>query len=253
MNEPTRTVQAVETACELLDLLQEREGAGVTTLADELGIAKSAVHTHLATLLSHNYVAKEGTEYKLSLRYLEMAEYVKDQFDIYDIVRREIDSLSEKTGELAHFGTEERNQLVHVYRSHGSQAIELGSQPGARDDLHCTGLGKSILANLSIERQDEIIETQGLPQRTAQTITSRNALTDELEAIREQGYAVDDEECISGLRCVSAPVISADETVIGAVSVSGPASRIIDELFEERLPNHVNRSSNVIELNIRYS
>jgi DNA-binding IclR family transcriptional regulator len=247
-----RTVEAVHKAVSILELLQERNGLGVTELASELGFSKATVHHHLTTLMQRELVVKEGTMYKLSLRHLDFGETVKSRLGYYDIVRQEIDDVAEETGELAQFATEEHGRAVYLYKSQGEKAVQTASTIGKREYLHCISLGKAILANLPRERVDEILDRHGMQRYTRQTIDTREELYENLERVRERGYAIDDEERIEGLRCVAAPVVT-DSTLLGAVSISGPSGRMRGERFEEELPQVVKRSANVIEINTKFT
>lgn len=248
-----RTVNAVQTSLDVIDLLQRRNGAGVTELSTELGLSKGTVHSHLTTLLENDYLIKDGDEYKLSLRYLHLAETVKDRLTIFDVVRDELDSLAEESSELAQFACEEHGKAVYLYKSEGEKAVQTASSVGKREYLHCISLGKAMMAHFPEEYVEEIVDRHGLPGFTDQTITSREELFEELLDVRERGYAVDNEEKIEGLRCVAAPVISGDGEVLGAVSVSGPSSRMVGDRFREELPSMVVRSANVIEINAQFS
>jgi DNA-binding IclR family transcriptional regulator len=114
-------------------------------------------------------------------------------------------------------------------------------------------MGKAILAHLPESRVHEILDRHGLPEKTEQTITERDALFEELSEIRERGVAFDREERLSGLRCVAVPILSNSSRVEGALSVSGPTSRMQGERFESELPERLRSAANVIELNITYS
>jgi DNA-binding IclR family transcriptional regulator len=236
----------------IVELLQERNGMGVTELASELDLSKATIHHHLTTLLEHELVVKDDTQYRLSLRHLDFGETVKSRLGYYDVVRQELDDIAEETGELAQFATEEHGRAVYLYKSRGDKAVQTASTIGKREYLHCISLGKAILAYLPEERVDEIVEEHGLRRFTAQTITSRDELYERLEQVRDRGYAIDDEEKIEGLRCVGAPVLS-DTDVLGAVSISGPSSRMRGERFEKELPDVVQRSANVIEINAKFT
>jgi DNA-binding IclR family transcriptional regulator len=247
-----KTVQAVENACAVLAALQKLGGAGVTELADELSLAKGAVHAQLATLVQQGFVAKDGTTYRLSLRYLDMAEHVKNQFEKFDVVCSEVDSLASETGEVAQFATEEHGRLVYLHKTKGDDAVETASTIGCREYLHCTALGKAILSELPRERVDEIVDCHGLPAKTERTLTTRAELHETLDETRERGYAIDDEENIEGLRCIAAPVV-ADDEVLGAFSVSGPSSRMTDDRLQSELVETISRSANVIHINYKFS
>lgn len=244
-----RRVQAVQTTCRILDELRSLDGAGVSELADRLDLAKATVHSHLATLLDNEFVVKRGDQYEISLRFVDFGEYAKNDVDIYDITCTEVDRLAEETGEVAQFMVEEHGKGVYLHKTRGENAIQTASYTGNRKDLHCTALGKAILSQLPEDRVEDILETHGLPQRTAQTITDREELFDDLERIRDQNVAFDDEEVLQGLRCVAAPIEHPTGKLQGAISVSGPTSRFKGERFTEEIPEIIRGAVNVIEIN----
>lgn len=248
-----RTVQAVQTALDIIEYLQEVESAGVTELANEVERSKGTVHSHLTTLVQNHYLTKKDDKYQLSLRYLDLGETVKGRLGFYEVITNELDDLAAESGELAQFATEEHGQAVYLYKARGGKAVESASSVGKREHPHCISLGKAMLAFLPEEQTEEIIEQNGLPRHTAQTITTHEELSEELEQIRERGYAFDNEEKIEGLKCVAAPVIGPDDRVLGALSVSGPSSRMTGKRFTEELPHMVTRSANVIEINAKFS
>jgi DNA-binding IclR family transcriptional regulator len=245
-------VKATETTLEIIDLLQELNEAGVTELADRLGLAPSAVHKHLSTLQEHRYVVKEGSKYQLGLRFLELGGYTRRQMEIYNTVRPELKSLADETGEKTNFMVEERGRGIYIYRSMGNEAIQVNTYTGEVAYLHKTALGKAILAHLPEERVDKIIDTHGLPSGTDQTITEPDELFETLTEIRERGVAFDDEERINGLRCVAVPILGSEGEALGAISVSGPKSRMINERFQEEIPNKLSQKANLIELDLSY-
>ena len=248
MSNDGRTIRAVGITCRLLDALETRPGTGVTELADDVGVSKSAVYNHLNTLREHNYVVKEDGRYKLSLTYVSMAETVKNQLGFYDVVIDETEELAKETGEVSQFALEEQAQLVYLHRANGENAVSLLTDTGSSEMFYCTGLGKVILANLPQERVGSILDEQGLTERTENTITDRSTLRAELDQVRDRGYAIDDEEAINGLRCVAAPVMLSEKETIGAVSISGPARRMSDERIESELVPKLLRAANVVEL-----
>lgn len=248
-----RTIQSVRHACRVVETLRERGEAGVTDLADELGLAKSAVHGHLSTLREEGFVVKDGRTYRLSLRYLDLAEHVRDRIPRYDVVAEQVEELATQTGEVIHFGVEERGEVVYVTKARGESAVETASGIGKRMPLHSTSLGKAILARLAPERVDEIVERRGLPERTPATITDPETLREELARVRERGYAVDDEERARGLRCVAVPIRSPDGRVLGSISVSSPRSRLRGDRLAHEIPEMVQDAANVVELDINYA
>jgi len=247
------TITATRTSLRIVEALKRLDGAGTTAVANDLGIAKSTVHNHLQTLEDEGYITNEGSAYHVGLRFLELGEYKRNRMDIYEKARPEVASLAEKTGEMANAAVEEHGEGVYITRAEGSEAVSVDTYAGKRVNLHCTALGKTILAMLPEGRVDEIIDTHGLPARTENTITDRAELKAELVDIRERGHAYDREERLPGLRCVAAPVTSEDGDPVAALSVSGPTSRIKGDLFHEEIPEMLQSAVNVVEINLVYS
>ncbi|SEW31185.1 IclR family transcriptional regulator [Natrinema salifodinae] len=247
-----RRIQSVEIAFTVLDAVRKNEQSSVTELAEELGHSKSTIHSHLQTLESQGVIVRHGDGYRLSLQVLDMANDVRDQVGNYEVIVDEVDKLAAETGEIAQFGLEERGHVAYLYKAMGNQAVETVSRPGGSQPMYSTSLGKAILAFLSPDRREAIIGDMSFTPKTPTTITDAEALSEELAAIADRGYAIDDEENIEGLRCVAAPVKSAN-TVLGAVSVTGPVSRITDDYLHGELADSVHRAANVIELNTKFS
>lgn len=248
-----RIVQATDNACQLLVALRQMDGAGVTELAEELDYAQSAVHAQLNTLRKNGLVVKDENTYRLSLQFMDLAQHIVSRFGNFDIIRSEVDSLAEETGEVAQFATRERGEIVYLYKSKGENAIKTGSFMGKREDLHSTGMGKAILSTLPTDELDEIVSKQGLPRKTENTATTREELLERLDEVRERGYAIDDEENVVGLRCAAVPVMASVDENLGAVSVTGPASRITDDRFESEIVEKIEHTANIIEVNYKFS
>jgi len=254
MGEPaTNPIKPTETTVRVLEGLKTLDGAGVSDLADHTGLPRSTVHNYLSTLEQEEYVLKEDGKYHVGIRFLELGAHARNRREIYEIAQPEIKRLAEETGELANLLIEEHGRGTYLQRARGSEAVKVQAHVGTRLPLHTTALGKSILSHLPAERVEKIIGRHGLPAATEATVTDREVLFEELAEIRERGYAFDDEERLAGLRCVAAPILSNDERVLGAVSVSGPSHRIRDEHFRETLPNTILETVNVIELNVTYA
>lgn len=143
--------------------------------------------------------------------------------------------------------------VVYLFRKKGENAVKVDAYTGQRVSPHNTALGKAMLAHIPEEESTDIIEYHGMPQTTEQSITNREELFAELQQIREEGVAFDREERLNGLRCVAMPIINKDSEVEGALSISGPTSRMKDERFDEYFPELLQNATNVIELNVTYS
>ena len=253
MVEPKHPVRTVDRAMEIIEIIKELDGAGVSEIADRVDIGKSAVHNHLNTLVNREYLVKEGDEYQIGLSFLGLGAYARDRTEIYETARSEIDKLANETGELANLLVEKNGMGIYLYQAKGDNAVELDTHEGKQVRLHCTGLGKSILAFRPRDEVDEILDERGMPEMTDQTITDREQLYRELDQIRDQKYAVDNEERLAGLCCVSAPITDGEDRSIAAISVACPVHRVSEERFYEELPDAVLGTANVIELEHNYS
>lgn len=250
---PEVPIRATKTAFELLEALQDLDGAGTTELAQHLDMAKSTVHDHLNSLERTGYVVKTNGTYRIGLGLLEFGGYARRQKRIYAAARPEIRSLADQTGEIASLQVTENGLGMYVTTLRGEQAVEISIHTGTYVPLTTTAGGKAILAELAPDRVESIIDEHGLPERTEHTITERRELLSDLEEIRNQGYAVDNQESFEGIRCIAASVTTKSGDPLGAVSVAGPKNRLHGEYLTDDLPRIVLRTANVIELNVIHS
>lgn len=250
--EAKNPVKTTLTTFDIIELLKERDGARVTELADELDLPKSSVHNYLSTLNQRGYVVKRGNEHHVSLRFLDLGSKARDNREIYEIAKPNVRELAEETGELANLMVEEHGEGVYIHRETGDKAVMVDKNVGHRVHLHNTALGKAILAHYPQTRVEEILDQQGMPALTENTITDKSALLEELERVRKEGVAYDDEERLEGLRCVAAPILNEDDDPVGAVSVSGPVARFSPDRFRQDVPEILQKAANIIELNVAH-
>ncbi|MCO8245484.1 MULTISPECIES: IclR family transcriptional regulator [unclassified Haladaptatus] len=252
-NKPKR-IKASARSLSVLEALMTLGQASETEISEHLDMAKSTTHYHLTTLASHEFVVKEGANYRLSMRFLNMGHSTIDQLDIYQVGKHKIDQLAKETGELCILMIEERGYGYYVYDAQGTNAVNFDTT-GSQKYLHDNALGKSVLAHLPAERIDEIIDRHGLPATTPHTITDRSKLEAELETIRERDIAFDREEQLEGLCCVATAIQPSNEDgskgVYGSISIAGPASRMKGDYFTENLAMAVSDTANLIELEMR--
>lgn len=248
----TTGIQAIDRTFRIVEAMSELEGVGVTELANRVDLPKSTVHHHLLTLERAGYVVRENDEYRTGLKFLQVGERARKQHALYRVAHPEVEKLADKTDEISGLMVEEHGEGVFIYRDSGSEAAHIDTGIGDRVPIHCTALGKAIMAHLPDGRREEIIDRHGLTQITENTITDRDVLRDQLEETRERAIAFDDEERLNGLRSVAAPIFDGTGHVIGSISVAGPTHRMQGEYFYEELPETVLGIANVIELNIQH-
>ena len=248
---PDDRVRATETSVRVLEAIVELDGeAGITELATHLSLAKSTIFKHLNTLEANGLVVEYDDRYRIGLRALEFGGYAQRYDGVYDTAYPEVRQLADDSGELANLMFEEGGKGVYVYTAEGPKAVDIDTQTGRRVHLHSTGVGKAILATMSDERVDEIVDTHGLPAATEHTITDRDALFAELERIREENIAYDREESIEGMACLARP-LSVPGPRPAAISITGPASRVMSGETEQKLRTYLDQAGNVIELNLK--
>jgi len=251
--EAKNPVKTTERSLDIVETLREMDGARLTELADRLDLPNSTVHNHLSTLLERDYVLKDGNVYRVSLRFLDLGEYARNRRKIYELAKPEVEELAADTGEVANLLVEEMGLGVYLWSSEGENAVPLDIHPGKHVYLHATALGKCILAHLSDKRVAEIADRRGLPAETDKTISDIETLFEELQTVRDQGYAIDDEERVRGMRCIGAAVKSESGNVIGAISVSGPVSAMPMDRLNGALGDRLLAAANVIELKVAYA
>lgn len=252
-NDIQSTAKTTETSLVIVESLRALDGATIDELAEYLGLAPSTVHRHLATLRKHEYVVEEDGVYEIGLRFLTVGGYAQRRVTEYPVIKEKVDKLADKTGERAQFIVMEHGKRIYLYTEVGESAVQTGAYVGKRGALHTSAAGKTILANLSRDRVEEIVDAHGLEAGGPNSITDREELFDELELVRERGYAFNRQETTAGVHAVGSAVSGEDGEVIGALSVSGPANRITGEWFTGSLPERILGAVNELELHIKHS
>ncbi|QIO24808.1 IclR family transcriptional regulator [Haloarcula sp. JP-L23] len=246
-----KRVSAVQRAFEVIGVLRDSGTVRINDVAEALDIPTSTAHVHLKTLESVGYVVQGDDGYRLGLRFLRDGAVVRNDLNVYSTAKPEIDELAETTGEVANLGVEENGQRVIVYQSEGSEAVYDNALIGEYTNMHWTALGKAILSELPEEYVRAIVDRYGLPAATESTIDTSETLFEELEIIREQGFALEDEERRTGIRSIAIP-LNVEDRIVGAVSLSGPKERFDDGRIESELLPALRDRTNVIEVKTTY-
>jgi len=248
---PKRSVKTANTVFGIIEHLLEAGGADVAEIAESQGMAKSTVHSHLATLTNLEYVVKEDATYRLSLKFLNHGVRVRDDHPLTQVAPPIIEQLSADTGEVSWIVVEEHGKAVYLLKETGEKAVKTRGHVGKRSTMHDIAAGKAILAHLPDSKVSDIVETYGLPERSENTITDRDELYRELETVRERGYAVNKGETTRKVWAMASPIIRED-TVHGAVGIAGPKHRMDGERFTESMPANVLEAADTIELELEY-
>jgi len=224
-----RTIRSVQRAIDILGLFDdESPELGITEMAEALDLHKSTVAGLVYTLEHNDYLTQDDTtrKYRLGFRLVERSSTLLDQIDLRSVARPHLLELRDWCDESVNLAIRERGQIVYVERLTTTQSLGMRASVGYRSLMHCTALGKAILSRLDRAEVEQIVAEMGLPEATDKTITKLDQLLQELDRIREQGFALDDEENEVGVRCVAAPIQDHTGQPIGAISVSAPAHRL---------------------------
>jgi IclR family transcriptional regulator, KDG regulon repressor len=206
---------------------REQPEWGIREMAEAMGIAKSSAHDLMSSLASIGLLSQtDDRRYRLGWKLVELSEALLATTELRAAARDVMQELIDTYQETLHLAILDRGKVVYLDKLEGRQAIRVElTGLGTRLYPHCSALGKVLLAHLAWDEVETLIDVQGLPGFTDNTITEPSKLRDELAKTREQGYAFDIEEIVPDLCCVAAPIQDHTGRVIAAISMSVPAYR----------------------------
>ena len=222
--------QSVEKVLAIVETMARARGAmRLQDLATAVGLPASTVLRFLATLADADYVMQDADtlRYALTFKFCHIADLISSQLNIRDTVHPYLETLADRCGESSSLAVEQDGMVVYVDVVDGPDSmLQTLQRIGKRAPLHSTGVGKTLLLDRDPHGISRLIAERGLERLTPKTITTREALDAELERCRRRGYALDDEECEQGVRCVAAPLRDYKGRIVGSISVSGPVARL---------------------------
>jgi IclR family transcriptional regulator, acetate operon repressor len=227
----------VQSVGRVLDLLEVVAAAGgemaISEIAAATGLPTPTIHRLAQTLLRRGYMRQlPSRRYALGPRLIPLGEVASTTLGTR--ARPVLAQLVEELGESANLGVLDGDLIVYIGQVPSRHSMRMFTEVGRRVHPHCTAVGKAVLAQLPEEQVRSLLARTGMPAQTPHTITDADALIEQLEMIRRQGYAIDEGEQEVGVRCVAVPV-PGDTSRIG-VSVSGPAPRMTPQLVERAVP-----------------
>jgi IclR family acetate operon transcriptional repressor len=228
-------VQSVHRALELLEIVAAAGGQmAIGELAAAAAIPLPTAHRLLRTLVERGYMRQlPNRRYALGLRLVPLGASANAMVGVN--VRPALERLVQEIGESANLAILAGDHAEYVAQAPSRHAMRMFTEVGRRVELHCTGVGKALLAQLDDEQALAIVRRVGMPAYTPHTLTDEAALLDCLATIRERGYAMDEQEQEAGVRCV-AVALSAGRTSWMAMSVSGPLTRMTEEVVAATVP-----------------
>ncbi len=230
---PTLTNQSTEKALAIIELLaRTHTSMRLRDISQELGINPSTALRFLSALQECGYVAQdqESQRYFLTYKICRIANQVSGSTELQTVTHPYLVSLCQQFHEALCVSVEQDMTMVYIdVASSPDQSLMSMQRIGNVSPMHCTGNGKLLLLNYTPEQLDRLIQVKGLPRLTERTITTREALLKELDRVRADGFALDNEECETGVRCVAYPIRDYTGAIVAGISVTGPVTRMSDE------------------------
>ncbi|GAB1761416.1 IclR family transcriptional regulator [Priestia megaterium] len=216
-------IQSVDRALRILDLFDEHTTElKITDISDQMGLHKSTVHSLLKTLQQRGYISQnlENGKYGLGMKLFERGNYVIQSLDIRQLAKKYLIDLSTKTGQTTHLVILDGKAGTYIDKVEGPLAVILYSRIGKRIPLHCSAVGKALIAFKERDEIEKILAGYEYTKQTEFTITNEFEFLQELKKVQSQGYAVDNQENEPGVRCIAAPIRNHDNQVMAAISLS---------------------------------
>jgi IclR family acetate operon transcriptional repressor len=227
-------VQSLERAFDLLERMADAGGeVGLSELSASSGLPLPTIHRLMRTLVDCGYVRQQpNRRYALGPRLIRLGESSARLLGTW--ARPYLAELVEATGETANMALLDGDEVVYVAQVPSRHSMRMFTEVGRRVLPHSTGVGKALLANVPPEEVRALLSRTGMPAATERTIVDPDAFLAELERIRDQGYAVDDNEQEIGVRCLAVTV--PDSPTAAAISISGPAGRVTEAATGKIVP-----------------
>ena len=229
-------IQVAEKLFQVIEALADNGPMGIMDLSISLGFHKSTTHRLVASLQFMGYIRQEedSLKYMLSFKFLEIGSKILDQTNMASLIHPSLRKLSEQTGETVHLVRREGTEAVYIDKVESKVgSIRMVSRVGSRVPLYCSGVGKALLAELSDEEVRTVWDASEIKRLTAYTITSFEELMESVEAVRKNGYAIDNEENEEGVRCIAVCLKDYHKEPVYALSISAPVNRMSDERLQE--------------------
>jgi len=231
-NGASGSVGVISKVLRILEALQgSSSGLGLKAICDQTGINKSTAHRFLKHLERERYLLRtEAGAYLIGPRLSQLSARGNQEATLQAVARPILWDLWKSTHETVNLGVLDQGTVLYIDVIESPHEFRLSSRVGTRRSVHVTALGKALVAFLPEEVRQTVLDSIAFQPSTPKTIGNLVQFRQELEKIRRQAYAVDDEEAVQGARCVSAPILNSKGAPIAAVSVSGPVTRVTPSL-----------------------
>jgi IclR family pca regulon transcriptional regulator len=235
----------------------KRPVLGIADIADELGMSRSTTHRYVITLVALGYLEQGASrKYRLGLRVTDLGMSALNSTGLREHAHPYLEELRQRTSYTTSMGVLDGTEVLYIDRIRSfrrdARSAELNLHAGSRLPAHATAMGKLLLANLPEIEQRELIGQMKLTKRGPNTITSKKALREELDAIVTSGLAVDDQELASGFYAISAPVRNEARQVVAAVNLAAQSTMISLEELVDALSPHLLSTADRVSARLGY-
>lgn len=228
-NSAATGTQAIGRTLAVLDLFRVRgDDLGISEIAEELGLSGGTVHRIVRALVNASYLAQSAVteRYYLGRSAVLLGQAANAGLGLHR-AQSVLERIGEETGESVNLGVRDGDEVVVVIRSESKHTLRISQEPGSRLPVYATAMGKAILSHGPTTIDEAVaVLAKPLAPLTPRTITSEDKLRLELSRIAKRGYSIDDEEAIAGVRCIAAPILGPDGTLLAAMAVQGPTVRM---------------------------
>jgi IclR family KDG regulon transcriptional repressor len=255
---PTNLVQTIERMALILEILGNYpDGLSLGELSDKVELPKGTAHRLLTSMAYFDFIRQDhaSKHYHLGFKLAELGNILLSHIDLRKEARPYLISLSEEVQETVHLVILDQDKALYIDKVdlHSRLGLQMVSRLGSRIPLHCSAVGKVLLAYMPETAAETIIRNGNLDRLTGNTITDPTELKRHLKTIREKGYAIDDEENEEGVRCIAAPIRNYIGQVVAAMSVSGATTRISIDKINDSLKSRVTETAMRISHKLGFS
>ncbi|PJG83604.1 DNA-binding transcriptional regulator KdgR [Caviibacterium pharyngocola] len=219
----------------IIEALAEQKDIGITDLAQRLMMSKSTTYRFLQTMKTLGFVSQEGEtdKYGLTLKLFEIGAKSLEYVDLITLANKEMSVIAKQTNETLHLGMLEGNEIIYLHKIDSNYSLRMHSRIGRRNPLYSTAIGKVLLSDYESDEIHKILQDVVFVKHTDKTLENVAQLEQELDRVRVQHYAEDNEEQEPGLRCIAAPVYNRFGKIIAGISISLPTIRFKEEQLPE--------------------
>ena len=230
-NADATPAKALDKGLMALRAIAGSDGISLNDLSVDLDMPQATLHRLLLTLEAHGFVrqSKSDASWSIGIEAFRVGSAFPRAAKLLNIARPILKELALATGETSNLGVMDQSEVVFIGQHETHHAIRAFFRPGSRSSWHSSGIGKVIVAHSDFIDKKLYFDGASFEQFTKTTLIQSNELREEFKQIRRLGYALDDEERFTGMRCIAAPILNSNNEVVAGISISGPVARMTDQ------------------------